>query len=125
MAKRIYYKRHNRILNTESVIFSAIISGVLYSVLHVNWSICIISLIALPFIFFYLFFEFRLFRYLITVLFSIGWGLVFFGIGRAFDNEDPTAAIVFSIVSYIASIYLHREQFDFINGAKIIEYDSY
>jgi hypothetical protein len=60
------------------------------------------------------------------VLFSFVYGGFFAVIGMYADKENPTTpAAVFGILAFLISLFLHKDHFDFLKGAKTIEYDKY
>jgi ABC-type uncharacterized transport system permease subunit len=85
----------------------------------------IITFGAFSYGFFYAFFEWRLFRYIVTVLISMAFGILGYLIGRAIDHETFTAGVVFAFIFYFAVIGSHKDHFDFLRDAKYIEYERH
>jgi hypothetical protein len=124
MAKHyILRRRQNKILYFETLITSALISLILWSTFKYNWSIMIITFCVFMIGFIYAFFEWRIFRYIVTVLFSMTYGFIAYAIGRKMDEEDFTAGVVLAFVVYFISLAAHKDHFDFLSNAKLIEYE--
>ncbi len=127
MAKKyVFYKRKTAIIFTDCLLFSAGLSicGVYY--LEYHWSLGIVSFLGLLYGFFYAFWSFRIFRYIMSFLFSLLYGGICALIGTAIDKENPTTpALVFGILAFAISIFLHKDHFDFLKDAKYYEYDRY
>lgn len=124
--KYLFYKRKTAIIFADCILFSTGLSicGVYYFKYH--WSLGIVTFLGLLFGFFHAFFAFRIFRYIMSVIFSLLYGGIFALIGAAIDKENPTTpALVFGILAFAISIFLHKDHFDFLKGAKYYEYDKY
>ena len=124
--KHLFYKRKTSVIFTDCLLFAAGLSifGVYYFKYH--WSIGIVTFIILLYGFFYSFFRFRIFRYVMSVVFSLFYGGVFAFIGAAIDKKNPTTpALVFGILAFAISLYLHKDHFSFLKDAKYHEYDRY
>ncbi len=126
MAKRLFYKRKTAIIYADCFFSAAVL--VIYSLYYFkyHWSIALIAFIVLYFAFFFAFFFSRIVRYTLTFLFSAFYGGLFAFIGTLLDRENPLApALVFGILAFLISIYLHKDHFDFLKGVKVYEYDKY
>lgn len=124
--KYILYKRKSAIIFTDIIIFAVSLSilGICYFNYH--WSIGLITLIALYVLTFYLFFLNKIFRYVFSLLSSLVYGSLFAILDYLIDKENPTTpALVFGILTFLISLFLHKDHFDFIKGSKFIEYDKY
>lgn len=124
--KYLFYRRKTAIIFTDTLLFAGglSIAGVYYFKYH--WSIAIITFLGLLFGFYYAFFANRIIRYIFSILFSLFYGGVFALIGAALDKENPiTPSLIFGILAFLISLYLHKDHFDFLKGAKYYEYDRY
>ena len=126
MAKYLFYRRKTAIIFTDIALFSIGFSiwGVLSYKYH--WSIGIVTFLILFFATNYLFFSNRIFRYLFSIVFSAVYGAFFYAIGYYVVKENPTTpAMIFGVLAFLISLWLHKDHFDFLKGAKTIEYDKY
>ncbi|MEZ5013592.1 MAG: hypothetical protein R2794_04810 [Chitinophagales bacterium] len=75
--KYIFYKRKTAIIFTDCLLFAAALS--IYEVFSFkyHWSLGIMTFLGLLFGFSYAFFTFRIFRYIMSVIFSILYGAIF------------------------------------------------
>lgn len=126
MARRyIIRKRQNEIINFETMVTAGLFSFILWYNFNYHWAYAIITFGALTVGFIYAFFEWRIFRYIVTVLFSMTYGIIAYFIGRAIDKETFTAGVIFAFVAYFISILLHKDHFEFLSEAKLIEYEKH
>ncbi len=122
--KYIIRRRKNTILYTEFLIAAATtaILVVIYFKLHP--AIGIIIGIAAVFLFAVLFFANRFFRYIFSILFSLGWAVGGFWAGQSLDKKTDTTARVFSSIAFAVSIWAHWNHFTFLKEAKMYEYEK-
>ena len=124
--KYLFYKRKTAIIFTDTILFAAGLS--IWSLLYFkyNWSFSIVSFLVLFFGFYYAFFLNRIIRYIFSIFFSILYGLVAAAIGAAIGKEDPIIpSIIFGVLAFLISLYLHKDHFDFLKNSKHYEYDRY
>ncbi|MBP8782376.1 MAG: hypothetical protein KBH03_07020 [Paludibacteraceae bacterium] len=124
--KIVLYKRKTAIIFTDCLLFSLGLSIYGVSFFKYHWSIGVVTFIGLLLGFFYSFFSFRIFRYVMSIVFSLLYAGIFAFIGASIDKENSTTpAIVFGILAFTISLYLHKDHFSFLKGAKYYEYDKY
>jgi hypothetical protein len=121
----IVRKRQNQILYFETFLTAGILSLILWTYFKYHWAYMIITFGVFMFVFIYAFFEWRLFRYIVTVVFSMAYGIIAFFIGRVIDNETFTAGVIFAFIAYFISLIAHKDHFDFLSNAKLIEYEKH
>lgn len=117
----IIRRRQNKILYFETVLTSCIITFFIWKQTGHPWVFSIIVFPIFMFGFIYAFFNFRFFRYILTVIYSILYGLIAYLIGRSIDEHMFITGVVLAFVVYFISIWLHIEHFDFLKKAKIVE----
>lgn len=126
MARRYFVrKRQNYVLYFEALVTSGLLSFFLYRYIEHHWSISIITFGVSLVLFLYAFFQSTIFRYVVTVLFSMVYGIIGFYIGKSLDETDFTAAVVFAFLAYFISIIAHIDHFYFLKDAKLIEYEKH
>jgi len=124
MAKKITLrKRQNKILYTEFFATSILIT--LFTIIRLKLHPAIGILVALFSIFgiAYFFFQYRIFRYLFSLLFSLGWATGVFLIGQQIEITSNTTGWVLSIVAFAIAIWLHYDHFDFLRKTTVYEYE--
>lgn len=125
MARRyIVRNRQNKILYFETLVTAGILSIILWSYFEYHWAYMIITFGIFMYIFIYAFFQWRLFRYIATVLFSMAYGILAYAFGREIDKESFTAGIIFALIAYFTSILAHKDHFDFLKNAELIQYEK-
>jgi len=93
-AKYFVKKRKNKILYTE-FFFAALASGMLaYIYFKLHPAIALSVGIASIFAFAFLFFANGIFRYLFSILFSLGWAFLAFFAGHSIETKTDTTAWV-------------------------------
>ncbi|WP_432712856.1 hypothetical protein [Pedobacter sp.] len=60
-----------------------------------------------------------------TVLFSMADGFTAYFYGRAIDKETFTAGVVFAFIVYLLSLIAHKDHFDFLRNAKLVENEKH
>ena len=124
-AKYIVRKRQNKILYTE-FFFAALAAGILaLKYFEVHPAIALSVGIASIFLFAFLFFANGIFRFLFTILFSLGWAFIAFFAGHLIEAKTDTTSWVFAILAFALSIWAHWDQFNFIKQARVYEYESH
>jgi hypothetical protein len=121
--KYILRKRENKILTTEFILASILIAIVSVKQFKLHPAIGIIIAIVALFAIVYLFVEFRFFRYLFTIVFSLFWAGVGYLIGYFLDKSSIITSLVLSIVIFPFAIWLHWDHFDFMRKATVYEYE--
>ena len=119
----ILHKRRNTILYTE-FLFMAAVTGIvssIYMVLHPVLGVLIGVFFAL--LIAYLFFNFRIFRYSFSILFSIAWGVGMYLVGKKLDSATDTTSWILAAAGFCISLWAHRNQFHFIRNARLFEYE--
>ena len=123
--KYIVRNRQNKILYFETFLTAGLLSLILWTHFKYNWSYMIITFGVFMFWFIYAFLKWRLFRYIVTVMFSMAYGIIAFVIGRIIENDTVTAGVIFAFIAYFISIFAHKDHFDFLSNAKLIEYEKH
>lgn len=124
MAKKIIVrKRQNRILYTEFILAAIIVTLLAVDQLKLHPAIALIIVIISFYAFALLFFKFRIFRYIFSILFSVGWTLCAYLLGQEIDKAGDTTSWVLSIVTFAASIWMHYDHFDFLRKSTLYEYE--
>ena len=126
MANYFFYKRKTAIIFTDALILSVGLSIWGYYTFKYNWSVSIVTFLILFFGTNYVFFSSKIFRYIFSIIFSLFYALIFAAIGAYIDKENPTMpSAIFGILAFLISLFLHKDHFDFLKGAKPIEYENY
>lgn len=120
-AYRLAYQNH-RIIIFETTLTAIILSVLLWMKLGYHWSVMIITFLVIGNGFYFLFFRLSIFRYIVTLLFSMGYGVIGYELGSAIQPDGVTASVIFAFMAYFFSILLHKKHFDFIKKAEVIEY---
>lgn len=124
MAKKfILRKRQNKILYTEFFAASIIIALLTVFGLKLHPAIGIIISLVSIFGIVYLFFQFRIFRYLFSTIFSLGWATGAFLVGQQIEKTSNTTGWVLSIVAFAIGLWLHYDHFDFLRKTTVYEYE--
>lgn len=124
MAKKFTLrKRQNKILYAEFFVASIIIALLTVIGLKLHPAVGIIIALLSIFGIVYLFFQFRIFRYLFSILFSLGWATGAFLIGQQIEKSSNTTGWVLSIVTFAIAIWLHYDHFDFLRKTTVYEYE--
>jgi O-antigen/teichoic acid export membrane protein len=121
--KYIYRKRQNTILYTEFLGAAVIAALVAIGYFKIHPAIALLVAIAALFLFIYLFFAFRIFRYSFSILFSLAWACGAFLVGQKFEKASNTTAWVFAFLAFCLCLWAHWDHFDFLKSAKVYEYE--
>lgn len=124
-SKYIIRKRQNAILYFEFFLASGIGAILLVIYLKLHAAIGLLIFIPTIFLLWYLFFTFRLFRYLFSILFSAGWSAAAFLAGKAVDEKSATTAWVFAAIALLFAVWAHWDHFTFLKDAKLYEYEKH
>jgi hypothetical protein len=119
----ILHKRRNTILYTE-FLFMAAGTGMfssIYMLLHPVVGVLIGGVFALLIAF--LFFNFRIFRYSFSLLFSIAWAVGMYLVGKKVDSASDTTSWILAAVGFCMSLWTHWNHFHFIRNARLFEYE--
>jgi hypothetical protein len=90
--------------------------------LHLAFSIPIAIVVFISMI--YLFFQFRLFRYLFSITFSVGWAIGAFLVGQQIEKSSDTTSWILSVLTLLIALWLHYDHFDFLRKATVYEYEK-
>ncbi len=124
MAKKyIIRKRQNKILYFEFILAAIVTAMLAIDQLKLHPAIAIIIVIVAFYGFALLFFKFKVFRYIFSIMFSFVWTLFAFLLGQKIDETGNTTSWVLSIVTFAASIWLHYDHFDFLRKSTLHEYE--
>jgi hypothetical protein len=122
--KYVIQKRRNRILYGEFLVMGVFTAWYLIKTLHLHVVVGLIVTVAADWFFYFLFFRVRIFRWLVALAFSAGWGFLAFGIGQTIDRKSGTTSIILGISAFIYLLWLHKDHFDFLKDSDIIEYED-
>lgn len=120
----ILRKRENKILYIEFFLLSvlAALLLVINLKLHIAFSIPIAIAALVGMIF--LFFQFRLFRYLFSITFSVCWAIGAFLVGQQIEKSGDTTSWVLAVLTLLIALWLHYDHFDFLRKATVYEYEK-
>lgn len=121
--KYIVRKRQNKILYAEFLLSAGLVAFLSVSYYKIHLGISLLIGIAAIFLFAVLFFKIRLFRYIFSILFSVGWAIGAFIAGESIDKNSDTTAWVFAAIAFALSIWAHWDHFTFLKDAKVYEYE--
>lgn len=115
--------RSNKIIYFETIIAAILLSIMLWKKIDYHWSLILVTFPVIAGLFICTFFRWTIWRYTITILFSMVYGLIAYYIGSAVDPEGITTSIVFAFIAYFTSLSMHKDHFDFIRNSDVIEYE--
>ncbi|THF52993.1 hypothetical protein E6C50_01945 [Flavobacterium supellecticarium] len=120
---RIYklVKRTNRIIYFETSLVAFVLTILLWKKMDHHWTFLLLTFPIFEIVFILTFFRVAFMRYLITILFSIIYGLIVYFIGRWLQQDGVTVSVVFSFLAYFYSLYLHKDHFDYIKNSDVVE----
>lgn len=125
MAK--YYivrKRYNSIIYIESFLIAFALTSASSDYFNYHWAYSMIVFFIILCLFLFVFFKYRLLRYLITIFFSMYYGVLGYSFGRIIDNETFTAAVILAFICYFLSLAFHIDHFSFLKDSEEINYDN-
>lgn len=122
--KYIIRKRQNTILYTEFFLAALATGIVAYSYYKLHPATALLVDIGSMFLLAVLFFANSIFRYLFSILFSLGWALLAFVAGVSVETKSDTTTWVFAIIAFVMSLWAHKDHFNFIKQAEVYEYES-
>lgn len=122
-SKYIVRKRQNKILYTEFLLSAGVIAVLSVTYYKTHPAIGLIIGIAALFLFAVLFFKVKIYRYIFSILFSVGWAVVAFLAGESIDKSSDTTAWIFAAIAFALSIWAHWDHFTFLKKAKVYEYE--
>jgi hypothetical protein len=112
MSKIYYYEGTDiSIFLIETFITSIILSLSLGNQLHYHWAMNLIITPIIMLLLVFLFIKWSITRYLITLFYSILYGFLGYYIGRLFQDDGISVAIVFAYVAYFVSISFHEMEY--------------
>lgn len=121
--KYIVRKRQNTILYSE--FFISAIVGAIYCVhqFKLHPAIGLLIGIGTLFLLIFLFVSSRIFRYIFSIIFSLGWASAAFFVGHSIDKKSDITSWVFALLAFAICIWAHYDHFKFIKDAKVYEYE--
>ena len=125
MAK--YYivrKRYNSIIYIESFLVAFAITSASSDYFKYHWAYSLIVFFIILCLFLFVYFNFRILRYLITIYFSMLYGFLGYYLGRLIEKETFTAAVVLAFICYFLSLAFHIDHFSFLKDSEEINYDN-
>lgn len=72
----------------------------------------------------FLFFRFRIFRYVFAILFSLAWGALAFGFASLISRSDFSMCVAFILIALI-SLFAHKKYFRFKRDAERIDIEEH
>jgi uncharacterized membrane protein len=68
----------------------------------------------------FLFFYFRIFRYIFSVVFSLAWGFIAYAFAMSASKSDLSHWVAFIMV-FVISLLIHRSYFSFETNSERID----
>jgi hypothetical protein len=123
MAAKYIISKRNRfsLAGIEMVTISIFSSYWLCKRFDWDWIIGIVVFLGSNLLIGWLFFRVRLFRYILSVLFSFFWGFLAYSFSTEV-TKSPISPWIALGVAFLISLALHRSYFDFERNANRIEY---
>ena len=121
----IIQKRQNSIIYSELFILAIGAAYYSFEYLKIHPAISVLIGFAVLVIIGLLFFISRFFRYFFSIVFSLAWAYLAYGLGYAFDKDQHITAWVVGGIAFLICILAHWDHFTFLKNAKRIEYDKY
>ncbi|ODT54767.1 MAG: hypothetical protein ABS68_00955 [Niastella sp. SCN 39-18] len=120
---RIYklVKRSNRIIYFETSLVTLVLTILLWKQIDHHWTFMLITFPLFEIIFIRTFFRIAFMRYIITILFSIIYGLIVYFIGRYIQPDGISVSVVFAFLTYFYSLLLHKDHFDYIKNSDVVK----
>lgn len=119
----IVVRKSSKLITLEGIATSIILSLLLFNAVKFHWAFLIIIIPILLYVILYGFFKVAALRYIMTLLFSMIYGLAGYFIGSWFQSDGVSVAVVFAFAAYFISLYSHKDYFDFFTRADVIEYE--
>ncbi len=124
MAKRYLLTRRSNDILPYEIVLASVAAGILavehfdiaygYGFLIFFLCACIMT---------YLFVSSRIFRYVFTILFSLGWAAGAFFVAQHINNAPVWLPFVVAPLALGCSLWAHRNDFKFYKEAEVVEYD--
>ncbi len=124
MSKRYLLTRRSNDILAYEIVLASIAAGIVavnYFDIHYGYGFLIFFLSAC--LLAYLFVRSRVFRYVLTIVFSLGWAVGAFFVGQHIDKAPVWLSFVFAILALGLSVWGHRDNFRFYKEAEVVEYD--
>ncbi|THF52995.1 hypothetical protein E6C50_01955 [Flavobacterium supellecticarium] len=86
-----------------------------------HWTFLLITFPLFEIVFILTFFSVAFMRYIITILFSIIYGLIVYYISSYLQPDGVTISAVFAFLTYFLSLYLHKDHFDYVKSPDMVE----
>jgi len=119
----ILKKRSKRLFVIELIISSLVISVWLCKKFGWDWVTGLIIYFVSTALISYLFFRVRIFRYIVSILFSLIWAFLGFAMATALTRSKVSPWLLMGFV-FIVSTVFHKGYFDFERKATRIEYEE-
>ncbi|MCJ7932601.1 MAG: hypothetical protein MUW56_02935 [Chryseobacterium sp.] len=111
--RRIYFYKKTEIsvVILETFVTVIILSVFLWKKFDYHWAINFVAVPVITGLFIFLFLKWRLSRYIMTLFFSVLYGLSGYYIGRFLQSDGVSVGIVFAYAAYFASLCLHEMEY--------------
>ena len=121
--KYIVRKRRNTILYSEFFIAAIVAAIFCVHQFQLHPAIGLLIGIGTLFLLIFLFVSSRIFRYIFSILFSLGWAAGAFSVGQSIDKKSEITSWIFGLVAFAICLWAHYDHFKFIKDAKVYEYE--
>lgn len=108
---------NSQLWKTDAIVFAGGLSYFFWDFFSYSWVFMVLTFAGFVYLFYLLFINYKQFRYIATGVASIMWGLFIYSFVywsyKAFKREydSYTVAIVFSLIFFFLSFWLHRKEF--------------
>lgn len=116
-------QRTNRIIYFETTLLAFILTIVLWKKLDHHWALMLITFPILIAFFSFTFFSWAVMRYVITIMFSMIYGLIAYYIGSSLQSDGISVSVIFAFFAYFLSLSMHVDHFDFIKNSDEVEFE--
>ncbi len=121
--KIIVSRRRTPLVVIEILITAFILSVWLYKKYHWDWIIGVLLFFGISAFISALFFGVRLFRYIISILFSFFWAIIAYSFATGLTKSKLSPWLAAGVI-FILCIAAHKGYFDFETNATRIKYDD-
>ncbi|WP_410220778.1 hypothetical protein [Pedobacter sp.] len=116
-------QRTNRIIYFETFLLGVVLTIVLCKKLDHHWALTLVTFPVLTALISFSFFRWAIIRYVITIMFSMIYGLLAYAIGGMLQTDGVSVSVIFAFFAYFLSLSFHKDHFDFIRNSDVIEYE--
>ncbi|SMC88481.1 hypothetical protein SAMN04488524_3195 [Pedobacter africanus] len=123
MVQKVILHRRSKapLVVIETLFSSGFLAYWLFKKYEFDWLLGVVIFIASFLLTAFLFFNIRIFRYIYSILFSLGWGFLGYIFASSVTKSDLTAWVVLAAV-FVLSLLVHKSYFSFETNAERIDY---